>query len=283
MSLSIGSLFSGIGGLELGLERAGLGHVEWQCEVDPFCRAVLAKHWPNATRYADVREMGREHDEECDMGWDCTCGASLAAPPVDVVCGGFPCQDISSAGSRRGLDGERSSLWFEFLRIVRLVRPRIVIVENASALTLRGLGAVLGGLSESGYDAFWDCIPAAAVGAPFRRDRCFVVAAEEPWLEDLADPGCWGWREQWLAQSRGQQGEHGCESDGCASDGRVYGATGTGWWESEPGMARVAHGLSAGVDRHRVRLERRRLKAHGNAVVPQVAEAIGRAIVEVLP
>lgn len=160
MSLTIGSLFSGIGGLELGLERAGLGPVLWQVERDEWCRAVLAKHWPGAERHDDV----------------CTFANGTDVPRVDVICGGFPCQDISVAGRGAGLTGERSGLWREYARIIRHVRPRFVVVENVAALLARGLGDVLADLAACGYDAVWDCIPAAAVGAPHRRDRVFVVA-----------------------------------------------------------------------------------------------------------
>ena len=111
--MRIGSLFSGIGGLELGLERAGVGRVAWQVEIDPFCRAVLAKHWPDVERFEDVRSVGASN-----------------LSPVDVICGGFPCQDVSLAGLGRGLEGERSGLWFEYLRIVTEMRPRFVVVEN---------------------------------------------------------------------------------------------------------------------------------------------------------
>lgn len=175
-SLTIGSLFSGIGALELGLMRAGLGPVLWQAESDAFCRRVLARHFPEARRYEDVREVDR------------------CALPVDVVCGGFPCQDLSFAGAGAGLDGERSGLWRELVRVAREVGPRYVVVENVSALLVRGLGTILGELAESGFDAAWDCIPAAAVGAPHRRDRLFLVAwrvsdAERDALRQRAERG----------------------------------------------------------------------------------------------
>ncbi len=157
--LTIGSLFSGIGGLELGLECAGLGPTLFQVERDEFCRGVLAKHWPSAMRFDDVLAVGAHN-----------------LPRVDVLCGGFPCQDISVAGRRVGIHGERSGLWFEYVRIIRELRPRYVVVENVAALLVRGLDVVLGELAESGYDAEWDCIPASAVGAPHRRDRLFLLA-----------------------------------------------------------------------------------------------------------
>jgi DNA (cytosine-5)-methyltransferase 1 len=284
----IGSLFSGIGGLELGLERAGLGPVIWQAESDPFCRRVLAKHWPNTRRFEDVRSV----DEN--------------SPPVDLICGGFPCQDLSYAGNGAGLEGARSGLWFEYLRIVRALRPRFVVVENVPALLSRGLGVVLGGLAEGGYDAAWDCIPAQAVGAPHRRDRVFVIASTE---------GNTASSRRQRPEKRGKLSKETVEvhsaGGSCVADtdrGRPQAQRGGGlldserqargndahrcdvphaWpaapddmhaWgrvpmEAQPAVCRVTHGVSAGVDRAR-------LRALGNAVVPQVAEVIGRAIVE---
>jgi DNA (cytosine-5)-methyltransferase 1 len=157
--LTIGSLFSGIGGLELGLEWAGLGPVLWQVEKDPYCLKVLEKHWPGVRRYEDVKTIGR------------------SVAPVDLICGGFPCQDLSYAGRGAGIKkSTRSGLWFEYARIISELRPRFVVVENVPALLTRGMDIVLGELAALGYDAWWDCIPAQAVGAPHRRDRVFVVA-----------------------------------------------------------------------------------------------------------
>jgi DNA-cytosine methyltransferase len=186
VTLTIGSLFSGIGGLELGLERAGLGPSVFQVERDEYCRAVLAKHWPAALRFDDV----------------CTVGAHNL-PRVDVLCGGFPCQDISNAGRRAGITvGTRSGLWFEYSRIIRELRPRYVVVENVTALLTHGLDAVLGELAESGYDAEWDCVPASSVGAPHQRDRIFVVAypASDRWPIS----GAWNERRN-LVTSLGQR------------------------------------------------------------------------------
>lgn len=156
--MRFGSLFSGIGGLDLGLERAGM-ECAWQVEIDPFCRKVLTKHWPSVPKFEDVREVGKHNLER-----------------VDLVAGGFPCQDISIAGRREGIDGERSGLWREFARIISELRPRLVLVENVSALLSNGMGRVLGDLAEVGYDAEWDCISAKDVGAPHLRERIFVVA-----------------------------------------------------------------------------------------------------------
>lgn len=164
--MNVGSLFAGIGGFDLGLERAGM-RVSWQVEQDPYCRAVLARHFPEAARFEDVREVGAQN-----------------LPPVDLICGGFPCQDLSPAGRGAGIDGARSGLWSEFARIVRELRPRYVVVENVPALlTGKGkrwdrapVGRVLGDLAEAGYDAEWACLSAREFGAPHLRKRIWIVA-----------------------------------------------------------------------------------------------------------
>jgi DNA (cytosine-5)-methyltransferase 1 len=204
--LTIGSLFSGVGGFDLGLERTGHMQTVWFCEQDEFCQRVLAKHWPGVPCHPDVRALvantgrGRLQPDGVGRGLpvapegagrgeqrrpasiDPAGGGSpdgqvlVPVPYVDVLCGGFPCQDLSYAGRGAGLDGERSGLWIEYARLIRELRPRYVIVENVSALLARGLGRVLGDLAACGYDAEWDCIPASAVGAPHRRDRVWLVA-----------------------------------------------------------------------------------------------------------
>lgn len=156
-------LFSGIGGFSLGLERAGMQTVAF-CEIEPFCRKILRKHWPSVPIYEDVTKLTAKQLT--------TDGIS-----VDVICGGFPCQDISTAGKGAGIEGSRSGLWKEYSRLVGELRPRYVIVENVAALLGRGLDVVLGDLAEIGYDAEWHCIPASAVGAPHRRDRVWIIAS----------------------------------------------------------------------------------------------------------
>jgi DNA (cytosine-5)-methyltransferase 1 len=230
----IGSLFSGIGGLELGLERAGVGHVAWQVELDPFARAVLAKHWPDATRFEDVRTVGAHNLE-----------------PVDVVCGGFPCQDISSAGKKAGIRGAQSFLWREFARILRELRPRVAVIENAAVLVHRGLDLVLRDLAVLGFDAEWTTLSACAVGAPHMRRRLYLVAYADVHREPVV----------------AVDGEVGrVPADAGALRSR---------WVPEPSHLRVADGLPGGLDA-------RRLHALGNAVVPAVAEAVGRRVMEFL-
>lgn len=157
--IRVGSLFSGIGGIELGLERAGGFKPLWFVEREPYAQAVLKKHWPNTPIYDDVTTV--------DF-------ASL--PKIDVLTGGFPCQDISNAGKRAGIEGSRSGLWTHCVKAVRDLRPRIALFENVAALTQRGLDSVLCDLAAIGYDAEFHCIPASAVGAPHRRDRIVIIA-----------------------------------------------------------------------------------------------------------
>lgn len=156
---TIGSLFSGIGGLERGLEIAVGARTVWQVEADPFCRRVLARHWPHAERFDDVRTV-------------------RSLPTVGIMCGGFPCQDVSLAGKGAGIDGERSGLWREFARIIGESRPRVVVIENVAALAGRGLNRVIGDLARLGYMGSWNVVSAAAVGAPHLRRRIFIIAAD---------------------------------------------------------------------------------------------------------
>jgi len=155
-SITIGSLFSGIGGLDLAVESVTGGRVAWQCERDKYARSVLTRHWPGVTIFEDIKKL---HD----------------APAVEALCGGFPCQDISLAGNREGIKhGEKSGLWREFARIIREVRPKYIFLENVAAITSAGLGIVLGDLAASGFDAEWGCLRACDIGAPHIRNRWFL-------------------------------------------------------------------------------------------------------------
>lgn len=226
--LSFGSLFAGIGGFDLGFERAGMT-CSWQVEIDPFCRKVLAKHWPHVRRHDDVQTFPPEPVED----WR-----------VDVICGGFPCQDISNAGKRAGIEGSRSRLWTEFARCVRLLRPRFVVVENTGSIAVRGLGRVLGDLSEIGFDAEWSTVSACSLGAPHPRERMFVVAHAH------GEQSGQRWREQF--------------EEGCNQERNVC------QWPGEPEPLRVADGLPDRLDRNR---------SLGNTVMPQITELVARAIV----
>jgi DNA (cytosine-5)-methyltransferase 1 len=264
------SLFSGIGGLDLGLERAGMT-ITAQVEIDPFCREILAAHWPQARIYTDVTKLCRriyDCETETDEGEvNCPrCGVDFGECECvgtdqfidehglpDLVCGGFPCQDISRAGRGAGLEGERSGLWREFHRIVCELRPRYVVVENVSALLGRGHGRILGDLAGIGYDTEWFSLPAAACGAPHKRARMFI----------LAYASCE--RLETVAAGRGVYDE--TRSQHWVIAGETYPCGGA--WTVEPPICVLDHGLPRDVDA---------LRALGNAVVPQVAEWIGRRI-----
>src|SRR5580765_7038727 len=180
-------LFSGIGGFSIGLERAGMRTVAF-CEIDPYCRRVLARHWPTVPVYGDIRTLTAKQIL-ADAAWDVCPEQTTSGTKrqrvgqggqfIEGICGGFPCQDISVAGKGAGIGGERSGLWSEYRRLVGELRPRYVIVENVSAMLGRGLSTVLGDLAALGYDAEWHCIPASAVGAPHRRDRVWIVGYPE--------------------------------------------------------------------------------------------------------
>jgi DNA (cytosine-5)-methyltransferase 1 len=157
MTVTVGSLFSGIGGLDLGLERAGM-EIRWNCEIDQYCCRILQKWWPDVPNLGDVTAVDWSTVER-----------------VDLICGGYPCQPFSYAGKRGGADDPRH-LWPHFASALRHLRPRFAILENVPGHLSLGFGRVLGDLAELGFDAEWDCIPAAAVGAPHLRYRVFVVA-----------------------------------------------------------------------------------------------------------
>lgn len=155
-NLTHGSLFSGIGGFELGAEMAGIETL-WNCEIEKYQGEILKTKFPNAERYKDItKTTGLRH--------------------VDIVSGGFPCQDISVAGKRKGIKGERSGLWSEMHRIIREVRPKYVIIENSPALIISGLEQVLCDLSEIGFNAQWQCISNYAFGYPHKRERLYLIA-----------------------------------------------------------------------------------------------------------
>jgi DNA (cytosine-5)-methyltransferase 1 len=356
----IGSLFSGVGGLELGLEWAGVGETYFQVELDPFCSSVLAKFWPHSERFGDVHDVGAHN-----------------LPSVDVLCGGFPCQDISLAGRGAGLDGKHSGLWREYARIIRELRPEYVVVENVAALLRRGLSRVLADLAECGYDAEWSRLSARNVGAKHRRERIFIIAYAEPrddgraqrmadaddeqrrresqradlapaeggrapWSElerrgravadadgagrgerlravtacatlapaqrgrqdaharrAVSDADCTGRGQLGLAKSRGIESALGDELDGLRDD-RLLALRAAEltreFWAIEPDVGRVVDGLSAHMDciagvpiatapprpPQRWKAGRaHRLRALGNAVVPQCAAVVGRRLMQI--
>jgi DNA (cytosine-5)-methyltransferase 1 len=280
--MNVLDLFSGIGGFSLGLERAGMRTVAF-CEIDPYCRRVLAKHWPNVPIFGDIRDLTASNlvahpDYQRQLQQSGTVGQERGRPSdcgIELICGGFPCQDISVAGKGAGITGERSGLWSEYARIIGEVRPRYVIVENVAALLGRGLDQVLGDLAALGFDAEWHCIPASAVGAPHRRDRLWIIAYPAFQYEHgTGPPGARRWDE--YPNGGGDVADANKPRLPERSQSQLLGqreATfGSDWWDIEPDVGRVAHGVPSRVHR---------LRALGNAVVPQIPELIGRAIMEI--
>lgn len=285
--LKVLDLFSGIGGFSLGLERTGGFETVAFCEIDPYCRAVLRKHWPDVRQYEDVREL--------------TAGQLRADGIVpDVICGGFPCQDISVAGKGGGIEAERSGLWREIARLAGELRPHYIIVENTAALLGRGLGRVLGDLATLGFDAEWHCIPASAVGAPHGRDRVWI----------LANPDCrWWWTDapgrdhtdranagrakaNSLPRTLSQQRYCGRVAPAANSDdlwrlqpqGRIAdfwrwlddrAPASPEWRTPWPQVLSEIQGMDDGLSS---RLDKAGCDATGNAVTPIIPEIIGRAI-----
>lgn len=245
--LTFGSCFAGIGGLDIGLERVGM-ECKWQIEWEDYCQKVLATHWPDVKRYSDIREVDANELER-----------------VDVIAGGFPCQDISVAGKGEGIqEGNRSGLWTEMSRLILVLRPRYVIVENVAMLLSRGIGRVLGDLATLGYDAEWEMLPAAAFGLPHERQRVFILAypSDLGW-DFLQNPtSTLSYRNR--VQNQEQSGYR-WKREACGHSVERVG------WSVEPDIP----GSDDGVP---FRMER--LKALGNAVVPQVAEFLGECIIE---
>ncbi|MDO3687353.1 DNA cytosine methyltransferase [Micromonospora sp. C28ISP2-4] len=236
--LNVVELFAGIGGLSLGLQRAGMrivGHVE----INPFCRAVLRKHWPEVPCHDDVRTAA--------AWWN-----SRPRPCVDVVAGGYPCQGESLAGHRRGEEDPRW-LWPAMADVVHALRPRYVIGENVLGHRTRGLSRVLADLADLGYTARAGVVRACEMGAPHPRARLFVLAHTQ---SSRRPPRCL--EPGWAGPTPRDQ-----------EDRREH--SGPDRWAAEPGVDRVAYGLPDRVDR---------LTALGNAVVPAVAEHIGRIILD---
>lgn len=225
---TFGSLFSGIGGMDLGLERAGW-RCEWQVEINDYARKVLNKHWRDVPKHGDIRECGKHN-----------------LKPVTLIAGGFPCQDLSVAGKRAGITGERSGLWSEFHRIICELRPEYVLIENVTGLLISGIERVLADLSESGYDAEWQVLSAAEFGAIHQRERIFIIA-----------------------YPNGERCRNASERHKTIPiiTSKPTQTSWEGYYQSL--LCRVDDGIPDYVDR---------LRGLGNAVVPQIAEWIGNAI-----
>ncbi len=311
--LRVLDLFSGIGGFSLGLERTGGFETVAFCEIEPFCQKVLKKHWPEVPVFDDVRELK---------------GSEIGT--ADVICGGYPCQPFSTAGKRLGKEDDRH-LWPEFMRLVAELRPSWVIGENVAGHISMGLDDVLTDLENAGYTARTFVIPACALGAHHRRDRCWTIAqasivehaaskrtgrSPQSGKSSLTNQASEGLEQGWNAlvahtksERQPKEGQFGCRrskqitgtsstsfdvadavrerpqvvygsghsrqaggrtQSGCESFG-ANAASGAEQWLIEPNVGRVANGIPNRVDR---------LKALGNAVVPQIPEIIGHAILE---
>ena len=259
--MKFGSLFAGIGGFDLGFERAGM-ECAWQVEIDDDCNKILEKHWPEVRRYRDVREVGKHNLE-----------------PVDLICGGFPCQDVSLAGQRRGLEGKRSTLWSEFFRIICEIEPKWVVAENVRGLFSsdngRFFGGILRDLASIGYNAEWDCLPATYFGAPQLRHRVYIIAypKSNSW-GGIRLPNVFTKNESDMEQHRRSSGKvtwNGIQID------RKNESTYTENFP-EPVFLRMVDGLPGELDKNEASI---RMKQCGNAVVPQAAEWIGNRIMRV--
>jgi len=302
---SIGSLFSGIGGIEIGFENAGFKTI-WFVENDPYAQKILNKQFLTAQIYGDIKNLDFK-----------------SVPKVDIITGGFPCQDISNAGNRAGIQGSRSSLWKYYLKAISEIRPKIAFIENVSALLNRGLDTVLSDLASIGYDAEWHCVPASAVGALHKRDRIYIIAYpncngclnerklqkkrcegdafkeirrdytrsryDEQKSFNASNSMFRGYNRKQCQESL-QKKNSNVENSICNGVKKRYrkknnrgeksqeysnypSKPSTGEWQSiwstEPKLGRVVDGIPNRMDR---------VKCLGNAVVPQVAEVIARAI-----
>lgn len=300
--MKVGSLFTGIGGFDLGLERAGM-EIVWQVEIDKFCNKVLEKHWPNVKRYGDIKNVGREFE------------------PVDLICGGPPCQPASCAGKRRGTEDDRW-LWDETLRVTSIIKPKWCLFENPTGiLSLQGgvpFENVLLKLESQGYAVQTFIIPACALNAPHRRDRVWIVACNA--TGNGLDRGTDHKREgHVLYTAIGTTKENQREGDGwelrtsarnsdASSDAFNEGLQGSerrktlqrgetvthgpiaelfgnsawseNWFEVAARLCTLDDGLPSGLARPRG-WRNAALKATGNAVLPQIVTLLGLAIMEI--
>jgi len=279
--MTVGSLFSGIGGFDLGLERAGMT-IKWQVEIDDFCNRVLEKHWPDVKRYRDIKELRGDELE-----------------PVDLICGGFPCQPFSAAGKRRSKEDDRY-LWPEMLRVIRAVRPNWIVGENVAGIVSLALDDVLSDLENEGYTCQSFIIPACAVNAPHKRDRVWVVAhrsGEGKLQQTGVEQEEWGRfsnnNKQDAPYSSSKSGKpHVQRCNRSAEQEQLGGNTiksivdrgsdvptdserwDIPWLPIAASLCRVDDGLPRRMDASK------RIAALGNAVVPQIVEIIGKAIIQ---
>jgi len=247
--MNVLDLFSGIGGFSLGLERAGMKTVAF-CEIDKFCRKVLKKNFPGVPIFTDIRKLNGK-------------AIKKSVGTIDVICGGFPCQDISAANAKAaGITGRRSGLWKEYKRLICEVQPRFAIMENVSALLSRGLDVVLGDLAEIGFDAEWHCIPASSVGLPHARERVWIVAYSQ---RLRLSPLFYEIKKE--LDNKSTKEKETIQPSACIDMGEI------GKFHY-PQYLRVVDGISK-------ELALQGMKQIGNAVVPAIPEIIGKAIMQV--
>lgn len=315
-AMKVLDLFSGIGGFSLGLERAGMETIAF-CEQDEYCQKVLKKHWPHIPIFDDVREL-----KATDLEW-----SMETFNEINIICGGFPCQDISIAGKKKGLKGERSGLWKEYKRLIEEVKPKYAIIENVANLRSNGLSAVIKDLWEIGYQCEWHIISASSVGAIHKRERIWIIAypdSEQLWEQQ----GRRVWKERKNSLQLRVDGEkrtsNSC-SDNAIPDSSSIGFDECSWkkrfiqadkeWDSEKvhakgtqrkfelrkngtilserdikdirsayseqwGLVSRVHRVTNGLSKKMERDRKNRIKALGNAVVPQIPELIGKAIID---
>jgi len=264
--MNVLDLFSGIGGFSIGLERAGMRTIAF-CEIDEWCRSLLRERWPGVAILEDVRTPN--------------------FPRADIICGGFPCQDLSLAGKRAGVTGERSGLYREVLRAIRLVRPKFTLLENVAALLGFGMGRVLGDVAEDGLDAEWDCISAGDIGAPHGRDRIWIAIADPDKLERSQrcrkGAGWWLWGAEETRAACDANGVWQLEPPRLLGNVRRWvddAARARTWWpdhwqEKFEALRRMDDGVPSRSHRSVVANAVKRL---GNAVTPPIPEIWGRAI-----
>ena len=256
--ITVGELFAGIAGFSRGLEATGEFQTIWHCEKNEFCQKILSKHYPGVPLHDDVTTF----PPDSSPGW-----------AAQMITAGFPCQDLSVAGKGAGLDGKRSGLFFEIIRIARILQPRWLLLENVPALLARGMGKVLSELADSGYDAQWRVLSAAEVGAPHLRKRLFIFCTLADAINESLRRINRGKKQAGRSEERG---ETTTDSNGTgfteqrrplSDETRHIAAKCCSRWAVEAAVGRVANGIPNRVDR---------LTCLGNAVVPAVIEHLAR-------
>ena len=280
-------LFSGIGGFSLGLHNAGGFETVAFCEIDKFCQKVLRKNFKDVPILSDISKIGYFNNNL----WEHSISYDWYEGKIDVICGGFPCQDISVAGKQKGITNEtRSGLWNEYKRIIKEVKPRWVIIENVRNLLNNGLAIVLKDLHEIGYNAEWQVISARSVGACHLRERLWIVAYPNTTRFQSA------WAKQQTTRTSGCANSSLCNKTRNASNSDNFRfwptftteeeklkwwaeatASFRNWWQIESSICRVDDGLSDRLDKERAN----RIKSLGNSIVPCIVELIGKRIIEV--